>query len=154
MRKASAVFTFVSIGVLAIAQNIPSGKDAALFEINRGDASVGLAGPGNILYHGGPIMGFSGSSPIHMYYIWYGDWATLDNGANTILTTLANGIGGSPYFNINTTYYNGSSQNLINAVTLAGSVNDNYSQGTALGDFGSSGSVESVVKSHVGPGST
>src|SRR5215471_6914665 len=154
MKKVGVVFTFVSIGVFAVAQNVPSGKDRALFEVNRGGANAGLAGSGTITYQGGPIMGISGSSPIHMYYIWYGNWASLDGGANTILTTLANGIGGSPYFNINTTYYNSSSQNLINAVTLAGSVNDNYSQGTALGDFGSSGSVESVVKSHVGPGST
>jgi hypothetical protein len=154
MSKVSSVLTLVSVGVFAVAQSVPSGKDQALFEINRGGANAGLVGSGTILYHGGPIMGVSGSSPINTYYIWYGDWATLDGGANTILTTLANGIGGSPYFNINTTYYNSSSQNLINAVTLAGSVNDNYSQGKVLGDFGTSVSVESVVKSHVGPGST
>jgi hypothetical protein len=112
----------------------------------------GLSGTtGNgIAYNGGPIMGISAGAPIKVYYIWYGDWATQDSGANTILTTLAQGIGGSPYFNINTTYFNSSNQNLINAVSFGGAVNDNYSQGKALGDFGSSGTVESVVAAHAG----
>jgi hypothetical protein len=81
-------------------------------------------------------MGVSGNTPIKVYYIWYGNWSGLDGEANTILSSLANGIGGSPYFNINTTYYNSSSQYLINAVSLAGAVNDNYSQGKSLSDFG------------------
>src|SRR6266566_540522 len=55
-----------------------------------------------INYHGGPLM----LGTTNVYYIWYGNWS--GNSATTILTDLANNIGGSPYFNINTTYYNGS----------------------------------------------
>src|SRR5206468_2297507 len=58
--------------------------------------------PGSgISYHGGPIM----LGTTNVYYIWYGDWG--GNSATTILADLANHIGGSPYYNINTTYYNG-----------------------------------------------
>ena len=102
-----------------------------------------------IAYHGGPIMDVTGSTPVHFYYIWYGNWSSLDPSAVPLLTTFAQNIGGSPYYNINTTYFNSSNQNLINAVSYGGSVNDNYSQGTTLGDFGST-SVEAVVLSHVG----
>lgn len=52
-----------------------------------------------ISYHGGPVL----TSPVTIYYIWYGDW-TNNTSAQTILTNFASSIGGSPYFNINTTY--------------------------------------------------
>lgn len=79
-------------------------------------------------YHGGPVM--LGTTNIH--YIWYGNWS--GNAATTILTDFAQNIGGSPYFNINTTYYNGSNVHVSNSVSFAGSSNDSYSQGTSLSD--------------------
>ena len=62
--------------------------------------------PGNngINYHGGPVM----LGQINVYYIWYGNWT--GNTANSILTELAQNIGGSRYFNINTTYTDGSNR--------------------------------------------
>ena len=97
----------------------------------------GKAGPNNngIFYHGGPVI-LGGTK---VYYIWYGNWS--GNSATTILDSLAGGIGGSPYFNINTTYYNGSNGHVSNSVTYSGSTNDNYSQGASLSDAG----VEAVV---------
>jgi hypothetical protein len=65
-----------------------------------------------------------------VYYIWYGNWS--GNSATPILTDLANNIGGSPYFNINTTYYNGAGTHVSNSVRYAGSTTDNYSQGTSF----------------------
>jgi hypothetical protein len=162
MRKVCLGVALACISALGIAGNDGvTAKDDTLYQLNhRGDAGTPPAGTGSILYHGGPIMGTTGNSPIKIYYIWYGNWANLDGGANFILTTLANGIGGSPYFNINTTYYSSNGANppvysyLLNAVSFGGAVNDNYSQGKTLVDFGASQSVESVVKGHVGPGST
>lgn len=82
----------------------------------------------NITYHNGPVM----TAGANVHYIWYGNWS--GNSATTILTDLANGMGGSPYWGINQTYYNGSNVHVSSAVTFAGSSNDNYSQGTALSD--------------------
>jgi len=67
----------------------------------------------------------------NVYYIWYGDWS--GNNAQSILEHLAGNIGGSPYFNINTTYYDGSGS-VANAVNFVGSSFDSYSQGSALSD--------------------
>jgi hypothetical protein len=55
-------------------------------------------GGNGISYHGGPIV-LNGT---HVYYIWYGNWS--GNTAPAILENLASSIGGSPYFNINTTW--------------------------------------------------
>jgi hypothetical protein len=59
-----------------------------------------------ITYHGGPLIGTVGQPPVYVYFIWYGNWS--GNSATTIITDLVNSIGGSPYYNINTTYYNAS----------------------------------------------
>jgi len=95
-----------------------------------------------ISYHGGPVM----TATKNVYYIWYGNWS--GNSATSILTDLANSIGGSPYFNINTTYYNGSNTPVSNSVHYGGSTTDNYSQGTAFGDAG----VQAVVSSAISSG--
>ena len=103
----------------------------------RGDVVRGgsrAAGPqavvqGNgISYHGGPVL----HGTTHIYYIWYGNWST-DAGANSILTNLANYIGGSPYFNINTTYGD-TTANVVNSVSYSGSSTDTGSLGTNLSD--------------------
>src|SRR4051812_46420770 len=61
----------------------------------------GAPNTNGINYHGGPVI----LGTTNVYYIWYGNWS--DNTAMTILPDLASNLGGSPYFNINTTYYNG-----------------------------------------------
>jgi hypothetical protein len=81
-----------------------------------------------IVYHGGPLI----LGTTNVYYIWYGNWS--GNSATTILSDLASTIGGSPYFNINTTYYDASDIHVSNSVSFNGSINDNYSHGTSLSD--------------------
>src|SRR5690242_4415821 len=88
------------------------------------------SGSNGIFYHGGPVM----TGTKNVYYIWYGNW--VGNTAPTILNQLASHIGGSSYFNINTTYTNGSGAKVANSVVLNGSTSDNYSQGTSLNDSG------------------
>jgi hypothetical protein len=81
-----------------------------------------------ISYHGGPVM--TGTPNLH--YIWYGNWS--GNSATTLLTSLAQSLGGSSYEAINGTYYNGSNTHVSGQLSYAGSSNNNYSRGTALGD--------------------
>ena len=105
----------------------PNGKGT--IHGDKGEASRKPGAGNGISYHGGPVI--LGTTNVH--YIWYGNWATRTND-QAILTNLAQSIGGSPYFNINTTYYNGSSVKVSNSVALTSSANDNYSRGTALAD--------------------
>jgi hypothetical protein len=98
-----------------------------------------------INYHGGPVI----LGTTNVYYIWYGNWS--GNTAPTILTDLANGIGGSPYFNINTTYYNGSNVHVSNSVSYKAASSDNYSQGKALSDTAIKTVVSSAISSNALP---
>lgn len=94
-----------------------------------GPARTNKPSSGNgIYYHGGPLI--LGGTNIHL--IWYGNW--YNNTATTILPDLAQHIGGSPYFNINTTYTDGSGKAVTNMCNLSTQANDNYSQGTSLSD--------------------
>ena len=99
-------------------------------------------GNNGISYHGGPLL----TNGVNAYYIWYGDWSG-DTSADSILTNLAQHLGGSPYFNINTTYYDGANVHVANAVSFAGSTTDSYSQGTALSDAQVQQVVESAITS-------
>jgi hypothetical protein len=118
----------------AFAQN-ENADDNAKGPIHEIFTRKGTAGPPAaataISYHGGPVM----LGTTHMYYIWYGNWS--GNSATTILTDLANNIGASSWFNINSTYYSGSNPKtyVSSAVTLAGSTNtSSTSHGTSLSD--------------------
>ena len=55
-----------------------------------------------ILYWARPVL--NQPTVVNVHYIWYGDWFTNPS-SNQILTDFARRSGGSPYFNINTTYY-------------------------------------------------
>jgi hypothetical protein len=102
-------------------------------------------GSNGIDYHGGALM----LGTPNVYYIWYGNWT--GNSATTILTDLMQNIGGSPYYNINTTYYNGSNARVTNAVRYVGATNDNYSQGKSLSDAGVQAVVSKAITSHALP---
>lgn len=118
----------------------PDGKGDRVFSIQ----SAASPAPSPIVYHGGPVI-FGG---VHLYYIWYGNWS--GNTAQTILTDFASSLGGSPYFAINTQYYQGSAfkQFVSETVTFAGSTVDNYSQGASLTDA----SVQTIVSSALARG--
>lgn len=90
-------------------------------------------------YNGGPIM----SGNINVYLIWYGNWS--GDTATTILPDFMSHIGGSSYFNINTTYSDSNDNVVANIVTYAGSTTDSYSQGTQLTDA----AVEAIVSAAI-----
>jgi hypothetical protein len=92
-----------------------------------------------INYNGGPVL----RGTVNVYYIWYGNWS--NNSAPTILTDLANNIGGSSYFAINKTYGDNNGA-VTGAVHYAGSRNDNYSLGTSLTDA----NIQTIVANNIG----
>jgi hypothetical protein len=68
-----------------------------------------------IKYHGGPVM----LGTTNVYFIWYGDWSS-DRAAQNLLPEFARSLGGSKWYNINTTYMNAAKQRVSNAVHFAG----------------------------------
>ena len=130
---------------------VPTGKGWGVPVNNH--AKGGVPGPpaghggghktdNGIYYHGGPLL----TSGVHLYYIWYGDWS--GNTAPTILTDFANNIGGSQYYNINSTYYDGNSVHVSGVVNYAGSATDAYPYGTSLSD----NDILSIVSDAIGSG--
>jgi len=88
--------------------------------------------PNTITYHNGPLL--TGTPGV--YFIWYGCWdetCRSDNTAiQTILTDFVSNVGGSPYFQINAMYPNGSGSGPSGALLYGGSDFDNYSHGMEL----------------------
>jgi len=86
------------------------------------------SGANGILYHGGPVM----LGTVNLHYIFYGNWS--NDTATSILPDWGAHIGGTPYFNIETTYFNGAGTHISNSVSYAGAVFDNYSKGKNISD--------------------
>jgi Phosphate-induced protein 1 conserved region len=105
------------------------------------------AGLNGIQYHGGPVL--NNLQGVNVYLIWYGNWSG-DPLAQSIVTDFVSNIGGSPYFNINTTYYDygaGGPDPVRNRVNYAGSITDSYSYGTVLTDNDVGNVVQNAVAS-------
>jgi len=85
----------------------------------------------NLTNHGGPLI----ATPT-VYLIWYGNW-NQSNGSDTpagqqIIRDFANTIGGSPYFQLNSSLSAGTT--ITGNVTFGGESTDTGSQGTTLSD--------------------
>jgi len=126
----------------------PNGKGARTL-LNPGNGNANGQGKGGgpsggggngISYHGGQVM----LGTVHVYYIWYGNWSASPK---TILTDFATNIGGSPYYRINTTYYDGSNLHVSDAAYM-GATTDNYSLGTTLRDT----DIQTIVSSAIATG--
>jgi len=98
-----------------------------------------------IQYHGGPVM--NDPHGTNVYFIWYGDWS--NSPVPGILTDFVQNIGGTAYFNINSSYYDynpgGEKDPVLNRVNYGGSCSDIYSVGTVLGDQDLATILESAV---------
>ena len=101
-----------------------------------------------ILNNGGPVM----LGTVNIYYIWYGNWT--GNSATTILTDYANHIGGSAYYNINSSYYDvvsGVKNYVSDSVAFGGSTSDSGSLGTALSEADIETIAQAAISSHALP---
>jgi hypothetical protein len=126
--KRASLLALVSLGLftsVANAQFIGITKPFDPSNLQQAPIGEAVVTGNGIEYAGGPVM----LGPHNVYFIWYGNFS--GNIALTMLPDLINGLGGSQYFNVNTTYGDASA-NIANTVTMAGAFFDNYSQGTAL----------------------
>lgn len=122
----------------------PNGKGFGELDLGAAHSAGKSARPSaNLTYQGGPVM----VAPTNIYYIWYG--SQWDTASKTTLNNFGNSIGGSPYFNINTTYYNAAGTHVVNSVTLAGSTINTGTLGTSLTDA----NIQSIVSSAISSGS-
>jgi hypothetical protein len=115
---------------------IPTGKGWGKIDLSgrslwQGRKSSQKSSSNNgIFYHGGPLI----LNTANVYYIWYGSWNFSSDNTNTILNSFGNSIGGTPYFNINTTYYDGNNTHAIGLVALPKTIVDTGSYGSTLSD--------------------
>jgi Phosphate-induced protein 1 conserved region. len=121
--------------------NKPNGRSWETRDQKGGASPFGGGPSANISYHGGPVI----LGTTNVYVIWYGTWSST---SQAIVNTFLSNVGGSPYFNINTTYYNGAGTPVSNSVALLPSTSDNYSQGSALSDA----QIQAVVSSAISSG--
>jgi hypothetical protein len=133
---------------------VPSGKGFAVQE--AGPSNTANPGKNGINYHGGSVM----LGGVNVYYIWYGDaWA--GNTGTTILADLMNSTGGSPHYNINTTYYQGvisgkkvtKKKPVSSVVTLAGQTSVTSASGARWhGTTLSQGLIKTIVSEAISAG--
>jgi hypothetical protein len=89
-------------------------------------ANAGAKSGSRMIYHNGPVM--TGTSNVYM--IWYGDWS--GNTAKYILDFMIASLGGTSYFQINTTYPELSGAAPSGGLVYSGGVDDLYSHGNSL----------------------
>lgn len=124
---------------------MPTGKGWGHPPPGKATRQSTIRGANGIDYHGGPLM----LGAPNVYYIWYGNWT--GNSATTILNDFMSSLGGSPYYGINTTYYDGAANKVANALTMDSTHNafdSSYSQGTALTDT----AVKTIVANSISSG--
>jgi hypothetical protein len=101
--------------------------------------AAGPADGGALEYHGGAVLNHT----THVYYLWYGDWSA--GLALPVLTDFASSLGGSPYFNINTTHHDAAGRPVRNAIGYSGSATDAYSLGASLTDAGVLAALQAAI---------
>ncbi|HUQ32423.1 MAG TPA: hypothetical protein VM095_09900 [Pyrinomonadaceae bacterium] len=118
----------------------PHGPDS--FALTTGGTTPTSA----ITYHGGALI----RTPT-TYVIWYGNW-NQTNGSDTpagqqIVRDFLNNVGGSPYFQINSSY-SANGYTISGGSTNGAETTDSYSQGSRLRDS----SILTIVNSAISSG--
>ena len=120
---------------------IPTGKGWGKIDVSGKSLWRALrflrAARNGIFYHGGPLI----LNTVNVYYIWYGSWNFSTDNTDTILDSFGRSIGGTPYFNINKTYYDSNKTHVSGLVALPNTFTDAGSYGSTLSD----GDVQNIV---------
>jgi hypothetical protein len=98
----------------------------------------------NIYYGGGPVM--SGST--NLYVVFYGSWPTK---SVNIINGYLQRLGGTHYYNVNTTYSDTTGahiQNVVHYNPTTNSYNDNYSMGKTVTDA----EVQTIISNAIAGG--
>lgn len=115
-------------------------RDAA--STTSGDGTRGAESVSPITYHGGSVM----LGTVNVYLVWYGNWSGWL--APSLLPGFVQSLNGSPYYAINTTYYDSAGRHVSNSINLAGQTTDAYSHGTSLNQT----TIGQIVASNVSAG--
>lgn len=135
----------------AAAPREKGGKEIEAMPIKGKAARTTATATNPISYHNGPVM--TNVNGVNVYVVWYGAWdnvsaAPQSKGA-ALLTSMLQGIGGTPYFNTNSTYTDKTGARIANKVTLAGQTTDAaYSLGKKLTDA----NVKTIVSNAITKG--
>jgi hypothetical protein len=129
-RRSAAVVSFSALSIAAGCSSSPPGgaRGEPLEQTSAASSSsCGASGANAISYHNGAVL----SSPIHVYYIFYGAWTVPQQ---NIAIGFANNIDTTSWWPILQTYCDGQGNPVTLQVSYAGSVSDNLSQGTTPAD--------------------
>jgi phosphate-induced protein 1 len=109
-------------------------------------AGAGKTGNTGILYHGGPIL-----QSTKVVAIYWGQSAIYAGGPaagtgtgaqdGSLVGAFLRTLGGSPYFNINTTYFDGAGVHVNNSIAYTGY----WATGTSPGSSPSDGAIQSLI---------
>ena len=129
-KKFNTLIVLVLLAVSFLALELPALAQSATTDL-RTTASVKT--DNRILYHNGRVL----TNVTDVYFVWYGCWdntcgAAGDTTSQSIMMDFASNVGATPYFEIITTYPDGSGYTASGAVFLGGYVYDHYSRGTDL----------------------
>jgi hypothetical protein len=111
------------------------------YQDSQASNGKGKPATSQILYHNGPIM--LGTNTL--YIIYYGQFT--DN-TPSIINGFFAAVGGSPNYNVNTTYYDGQNRYISNSLSFSSVKNvyyDSYSVGKNIGSNG----IEKIVQNAI-----
>ncbi|MEP7119672.1 MAG: hypothetical protein ABJE95_02135 [Byssovorax sp.] len=96
-----------------------------------------------IQYHNGPVM----LGTVGIYYIWYGNWQGT---GKSILKDFASSLGGSPWWNINTSYTDGNGKKLSSSASYLGGYQ--YTGSSGYNTYLTDAQIQSVVSDTINQG--
>src|SRR5689334_18071270 len=135
--KRMLLFVLAAMSAAVLTMGDKPGKPAGRkpFDPKTMPAKRSSQGP-QISYHGGPIMNGVNN---HVYVIYYGQFPAS---TTKIIDAFLENVGGSPAFNVNTTYYDKNGQHIQNVLTYNPSTDSFYDANSLGSKLGSNFAVE------------